>query len=78
MSDEEREYLNEMIRNLNNRLVDALRERDEARRKISDASAIMCDWDGFFDPKTQSGNTVELAKLIEEAYRILNSKEDCK
>ena len=32
MSDEEREYLNEMIRNLNNRLIDALRERDEARR----------------------------------------------
>ena len=34
MSDEEREYLNEMIRNLNNRLVDALRERDEARREV--------------------------------------------
>lgn len=32
MSDEEREYLNETIRNLNNQLVDALRERDEARR----------------------------------------------
>ena len=32
MSDEEREYLNEMIRSLNNRLVDALRERDEARQ----------------------------------------------
>jgi hypothetical protein len=33
VSDEEREYLNEMIRSLNNRLVDALRERDEARRE---------------------------------------------
>jgi hypothetical protein len=32
VSDEEREYLNEMIRSLNNQLVDALRERDEARR----------------------------------------------
>ncbi len=32
MSEEEREYLNEMIRSLNNQLVDALRERDEARR----------------------------------------------
>ena len=32
MSDEEREYLNEMIRSLNNQLVDALRERDDARR----------------------------------------------
>ena len=37
MSDEEREYLNEMIRNLNNRLVDALRERDEARRMYCEA-----------------------------------------
>jgi hypothetical protein len=34
MSDEEREYLNETIRNLNNQLVDALRERDEARREV--------------------------------------------
>ena len=33
MSDEEREYLNEMIRSLNSQLVDALRERDEARRE---------------------------------------------
>jgi hypothetical protein len=32
VSEEEREYLNEMIRSLNNRLIDALRERDEARR----------------------------------------------
>ncbi len=34
MTDEEREYLNDTIRNLNNQLVDALRERDEARREI--------------------------------------------
>ena len=34
MSDEEREYLNEMIRSLNNQLVDALRERDEMHREL--------------------------------------------
>jgi chromosome segregation ATPase len=34
VSDEEREYLNETIRSLNNQLVDALRERDEARRLV--------------------------------------------
>jgi hypothetical protein len=34
VSEEEREYLNETIRNLNNQLVDALRERDEARRIV--------------------------------------------
>ena len=36
MSEEEREYLNETIRNLNNQLVDALRERDEARQQVRD------------------------------------------
>jgi len=36
VSDEEREYLNETIRNLNNQLVDALRERDEARQQVRD------------------------------------------
>ena len=36
MSDEEREYLNEMIRSLNNQLIDALRERDEARQQVRD------------------------------------------
>ena len=41
MSDEEREYLNEMIRSLNNRLVDALRERDEARRELCRNEAII-------------------------------------
>jgi hypothetical protein len=34
VSDEEREYLNEMIRSLNNQLVDALRERDEMHREL--------------------------------------------
>ena len=40
MNDEEREYLNEMIRSLNNRLVDALRERDEARRMCCEYAAM--------------------------------------
>jgi hypothetical protein len=35
VNEEEREYLNETIRNLNNQLVDALRERDEARREAA-------------------------------------------
>ena len=39
MSEEEREYLNETIRNLNNQLVDALRERDEARREVCELAS---------------------------------------
>ncbi len=45
MNDEEREYLNEIIRGLNSQLVDALRERDEARREV-------CVWQGL-----DTGNT---------------------
>ena len=40
MSEEEREYLNEMIRSLNNQLVDALRERNEARREVCQLKSI--------------------------------------
>ena len=49
-------------------------EISDLKKRISDASAIMCDWDGFFDPNTQEGNIVELAILIEESYRILNGR----
>jgi len=41
VSEEEREYLNETIRNLNNQLVDALRERDEARRSCCEFAAMV-------------------------------------
>jgi hypothetical protein len=41
VNEEEREYLNEMIRSLNNQLVDALRERDEARRSCCEFAAMV-------------------------------------
>ena len=44
MNDEEREYLNETIRSLNSQLVDALRERDEARREILMWVKERCSW----------------------------------
>jgi len=40
VNEEEREYLNEMIRSLNNQLVDALRERDEVRRLCCEQAAM--------------------------------------
>jgi len=59
VSEEEREYLNETIRNLNNQLVDALRERDEARRMVCRSQFTMTElqydyakdkgWDCFKD-----------------------------
>jgi chorismate mutase len=49
VSEEEREYLNETIRNLNNRLVDALRERDEARREVCELKSL--NFEGKITPK---------------------------
>jgi hypothetical protein len=49
MNDEEREYLNEMIRSLNNRLVDALRERDEARKEVCELKSY--NFEGKISPK---------------------------
>jgi hypothetical protein len=58
VSDEEREYLNEMIRSLNNQLVDALRERDEARREVCQIKGTV-RWNHYFphfDPKGYAEN----------------------
>lgn len=67
MSNEEREYLNEMIRSLNNQLVDALRERDEARQQIRDII---------------QRKEAQMLSIIEEGNgvaRVLDCfKEDCK
>ena len=67
MNDEEREYLNEMIRGLNSQLVDALRERDEARREVERCKTII---DGYIR---------EIAKqkvAIMEAMRMINNLND--
>jgi len=52
-----------------------LRERiRDLELRIGDASMLLADWDGCFNPETLTGNTVELAKLIEDAYTILQGK----
>jgi hypothetical protein len=33
----------------------------------------MVDWDGYYNPETKQGNAVELAKLIEDTFRILQN-----
>jgi phosphomevalonate kinase len=67
MSDEEREYLNETIRSLNSQLVDALRERDEARQQVKRCKTMI---DGYIR---------EVAKqkvAIIEAMRMINNLND--
>jgi hypothetical protein len=57
------------------------KERDEARlevralqKKIGDTSTMLYDWDGYYNPHSQSGNIVEMAKLVEEAYSALQGR----
>jgi len=42
--------------------------------RILNASMILMDWDGYFNPKTGKGNVKELAALIEDAYIALQNK----
>jgi hypothetical protein len=45
----------------------------DLENRIKDASLLMFDWDGYYNPETKKGNVEELAKLIEEAFRILQN-----
>lgn len=52
-----------------------LRERVRfLENRIGDASFMLADWDGYYNPTTKQGNAVELASLIEDAYRTLQGK----
>lgn len=52
----------------------SLRERiKDLENRIKDASILMVDWDGYYNPETKQGNAVELAKLIEDAFRNLQN-----
>jgi len=52
-----------------------LREKvKELENRIKDASLLMADWDGYYNPETKKGNVEELAKLIEEAFATLQGR----
>jgi len=44
------------------------------QQRIYNASILLADWDGYYNPKTGKGNAEELAKLIEEVYIVLQGK----
>jgi len=45
----------------------------DLENRIKDASILMVDWDGYYNPETKRGNVEELAKLVEDAFRILQN-----
>jgi len=55
--------------------IESLREKvRQLENRIMDASFLLCDWDGYYDPETGKGNVGELAKLIEETFTKLQGK----
>jgi hypothetical protein len=42
--------------------------------RVCDASFLLMDWDGYYDPQTGKGNTKELASLVEDAYGLLQGR----
>lgn len=55
--------------------IESLREKvRQLENRIMDASFLLCDWDGYYDPDTGKGNVGELAKLIEETFTKLQGK----
>lgn len=40
-------------------------------KRIGDASILLADYDGYYDPFTKTGDVRELASLIDDAYIIL-------
>lgn len=49
-------------------------ERDDLLNRVKDASILLYDWDGYYDPETGKGNAKMLAELIEQAYTILQGE----
>jgi hypothetical protein len=43
-------------------------------QRIGNVSMLLADWDGYYNPQTKRGNAEELAKLIEEAYILLQGR----
>ena len=55
-------------------IIKAVEEIDLLEKRIGDASILMADWDGYYNPETKQGNAVELANLIYESFTILQGR----
>jgi hypothetical protein len=43
-------------------------------KRIGDASFMLADWDGYYNPEKKQGNVEELASLVEDAYTALQGR----
>lgn len=74
MQDENTEYKSQYINDLRNQVKDLHDEILFLEKRIGDASMLIADWDGYYNPDTKSGNTERLAMLIEDCFKILQGK----
>lgn len=47
---------------------------DDLHRRIGNASILLSDWDGYYNPTTKKGNAEELARLVEEGFMALQGR----
>lgn len=67
-------FEDEFVDDLRDQVKELEEKIDDLQRRIGDASILMADWDGYYDPKSECGNAKELAMLIEDAFKILQGK----
>ena len=60
------------LRRIHKRCTD--KECDELKERIFLASALLWDYDGFYNPDTKRGNIEGLAETVKEAYMILQGQ----
>lgn len=52
-----------------------LRERvKDLENRIMNASMMLADWDGYYNPETKKGSVEGLAELVEDAYKALQGR----
>ena len=70
----EQEDAEELLRKANEEIARLKAKVEDYERRIGDASVTLYDWDGWYDPKSQEGNAKGLARLIEDAYAMLQGR----
>lgn len=46
----------------------------DLERRLTDASFMLMDWDGYYNPETKKGSVEGLAELVEDAYKALQGR----
>lgn len=46
----------------------------DLEERILNASFMLADWDGYYNPETKKGSVEGLAELVEDAYRALQGR----